>query len=108
MKTQSHWRITYGTKFADQCRTLGKHLLNIENSGKFQYARELGFSTNEECDAQRFIAIALSQRGLQSILKAGITEFEPYLRTFESGVKGIFGDKRFTIEFCYRMIIAVK
>jgi ubiquinone/menaquinone biosynthesis C-methylase UbiE len=85
-----------------------EHLLNIENGGKFQYVRELGFSTNEECDAQRFIAIALSQGGLQSILKAGIIEFEPYLRTFESGVKGIFGNRRFTIEFCYRMIIAVK
>ena len=66
------------------------------------------FSNSEECDAKRFISIALSQGGLQSILKAGISEFEPYLRRFEESVNSILGNDKFAIDFCYRMRIGVK
>jgi len=85
-----------------------KHLQNIESSGIFQYVREVVFSNSEECDAKRFISIALSQGGLQSILKAGISEFEPYLRRFEESVNSILGNDKFAIDFCYRMRIGVK
>lgn len=85
-----------------------KHLHNIMSCGKFQYVREVVFSNSEECDAQRFIAIALSQGGLQSILKAGISEFEPYLNKFKERVNSILGNKNITIDFCYRMRIGVK
>lgn len=85
-----------------------KHLQNIESSAIFKYVREVVFSNSEECDAKRFISIALSQGGLQSILKAGVGEFEPYLRRFKQSVKSILGNDKFTIDFCYRMRIGVK
>jgi hypothetical protein len=63
------------------------------------------FAVSEECGAKRFISIALSQGGLQSILKAGITEFEPYLTKFKDSIYSIMGNKSFNIGFCYRMRI---
>ena len=54
-----------------------RHLTNIKNSGKFRYVREIVFSNSESCNAQRFIAIALSQGGVQAIIKANIDEFNP-------------------------------
>lgn len=85
-----------------------RHLQNIRNSGKFRYVREVVFSKSEECDAQRLIALALSQGGLQSLLKAGIGEIEPYLNRFRERVNSIVGDGIITIDFCYRMRIGVK
>lgn len=84
------------------------HLSNIRNSGKFRYEREIVFSNTEMCNAQRFIAIALSQGGLQAIIKANITEINPFLVSFEKRILDIFGNDEFEIDFCYRMRIGVK
>lgn len=84
------------------------HLSNMEKSGHFRYVREILFSNIELCDARRFILIALSQGGLQSIIKLNIDEIGPYLLSFEKRILDIFGEDKFEIEFCYRMRIAVK
>jgi len=84
------------------------HLLNIKNSENFRYVREIVFSNTEICTAQRFIAIALSQGGLQAIIKANIDEINPFLVSFEERILDIFGNNEFEIEFCYRMRIGVK
>ena len=85
-----------------------RHLQNIQSSGEFQYVREVVFSNSEECDAERFVALALSQGGLQSVLKAGISEIEPFLNRFKESVNSIFREDKITIDFCYRMRIGVK
>lgn len=85
-----------------------KHLSNIENSGNFKYAREIVFLNTEICNAQRFIKIALSQGGLQSILKANIYEINPLLSSFKENIIDIFGESELKIEFCYRMRIGIK
>lgn len=85
-----------------------KHLLNIKNSEKFRYVREIVFSNSETCNAQRFIAIALSQGGIQAILKANGDEINPFLLAFKERILDIFGDTEFKIDFCYRMRIGVK
>ena len=85
-----------------------RHLQNIQSSGEFQYVREAVFSNSEECDAERFVALALSQGGLQSVLKAGISEIEPFLNRFKESVNSIFREDKITIDFCYRMRIGVK
>lgn len=85
-----------------------KHLINMMNSGKFRYVREIVFSNSEESDATRFIGIALSQGGLQSILKTGTIELEPYIKAFKDRVISILGNKKCTIDFCYRMRIGIK
>jgi ubiquinone/menaquinone biosynthesis C-methylase UbiE len=84
------------------------HLINIKNSGKFQYVREIVFLNSENCNAQRFIALALSQGGLQAILKAEKDEIKPFLLSFKEKITDIFGNSEFEIGFCYRMRIAVK
>ena len=41
----------------------------IQESGFFGYTREIVFSNTEECDARRFINLALSQGSLQTMLR---------------------------------------
>lgn len=84
------------------------HLFNIRNSENFRYVREIVFSNTEICNAQRFIAIALSQGGLQTIIKTNIEEINPSLISFKERILDIFGNDEFKIDFCYRMRIAVK
>lgn len=84
------------------------HLSNIEKSGHFRYVREIVFCNTELCDARRFITIALSQGGLQSVVKSNGDEINSYLLSFEKRIFDIFGDDEFEIDFCYRMKIAVK
>lgn len=84
------------------------HLSNIEKCEYFRYVREIVFSNTELCDARRFIAIALSQGGLQSIFKSNKDEISPYLFSFEKRILDIFGEDKFEMDFCYRMRIAVK
>lgn len=84
------------------------HLSNIEKSEHFRYVREIVFSNTELCDARRFITIALSQGGLQSIIKSNIDEINSNLNSFEKRILDIFGEDKFEVDFCYRMRIAVK
>jgi ubiquinone/menaquinone biosynthesis C-methylase UbiE len=85
-----------------------KHLINIKNSGKFRYIREIVFLNSEDCDAKRLIGLALSRGGLQAIIKANISEIKPYLTAYEEKILDIFGDVEFKIDFCYRMRIGIK
>jgi Methylase involved in ubiquinone/menaquinone biosynthesis len=85
-----------------------KHLTNVKNSGKFRYVREIVFSNSENCNAHRLIGLALSQGGLQAILKANIEEIDPFVATFKKTILDIYGDKRFEINLCYRMRIGIK
>ncbi|WP_160687120.1 class I SAM-dependent methyltransferase [Clostridium sp. C2-6-12] len=84
------------------------HLANIKNSLNFRYVREIVFSNTENCNAQRFIEIALSQGGLQSIIKSNIDEINPFILAFKEKIIDIFGTAEFEIDFCYRMRIGVK
>ncbi len=85
-----------------------KHLSHIQGSGYFKYCREVVFLNTEPCDAERFILIALSQGGLQSILKKDRALIQDEIDLFSSLIRGIFQDKRFEVRFCYRMRIGVK
>ena len=85
-----------------------RHLINIKNSEKFRYIREIVFSNSENCDAQRLIGLALSRGGLQAIIKTNIIEIKPYLTAFEEKMLDTFGNAEFKIDFCYRMRIGIK
>lgn len=84
------------------------HLSNIQRSGYFRYVREIVFSNTEMCNAKRFIGIALSQGGLQSVIKFNPEEINQFLNYFEERVIDIFGEKEFEIDFSYHMYIGVK
>lgn len=85
-----------------------KHLENIIKSGKFAFAREIVFSSEEECTADRLIKMALSQGSLQAILKTDKTLIENDVEKFKNLVSEVFGGKKFTIHFSYRMRIGIK
>lgn len=85
-----------------------KHLQNIKQSGYFRYSREIVFMNKEKSNADRFIGIALSQGGLQTILKIQPDLIENDVELFEKKIKSVYGNSEFDIGFCYRMRIGVK
>ncbi len=85
-----------------------KHLQNIKNSGYFRYTREIIFSNTESCDADRFIGIALSQGGLQSIIKNHTDLIGADLNKLMETIHNLFGGRKFEVDFGYRMRLGVK
>lgn len=61
-----------------------------------------------QLNADRFIAIALSQGGLQAVLKAELGLIISYIEEFQKNIRSIFNEGNFEIDFCYRMRIGVK
>ncbi len=84
------------------------HLGNIAQSGHFRYARELLFSNAERCNAERLVGLALSQGGLQAVLKAFPERILPQISRYREAVTEIYGAEEFRIDFNYRMRIGVK
>lgn len=84
------------------------HLQNIREFGHFHYVREIVFSSTEPCDAERFIAIALSQGGLQALRKAGEPTLETAIDVFNEAVRERMGTASYPLDFCYRMRVGVK
>lgn len=84
------------------------HLNNIKKSGHFRFAREIVFLNSETGDAERFINLALSQGGLQSVLKFNAGLITDKLEAFKQIVRRALGEGSVDIEFCYRMRVAVK
>ena len=85
-----------------------EHLAHIKNSGYFRYSREIVLFNREKANAERFIGIALSQSGVQAVLKTYPARMGEKLEVFEKRVREIFGDREFYIGFCYRMRIGIK
>lgn len=84
------------------------HLANIRQSGYFTYAREIVFFNTEKCTAKRFIELAKSQGGLQTILKKAPELIEQNVQAFEKVISNTFGSDEFDMDFGYRMRIGVK
>jgi SAM-dependent methyltransferase len=84
------------------------HLGNIKKSGLFRYAREVVFAHTESCTAGRLIGLALSQGGLQSVLKACPELITPEVERFAGAVTRSFGENTFDVDYCYRMRIGVR
>ena len=84
------------------------HLQNIQESGYFRFAREIVFFNTEKCTADRLIALALSQGGLQNILKTKPELITAQVEVYKTVINEMFGNKEFEIDFCYRMRLGVK
>ena len=85
-----------------------QHLANIQKSGYFTFAREIVFAVQEPCTADRFIAIAKSQGGIQSLFKRHPEVIEPRWQTFERTARHYLGAGEVPTDFCYRLRIGVK
>lgn len=84
------------------------HLKNIRKSGFFRFAREIVFINTENCNADRFVNLALSQGGLQSILKNNPELIGEHVSQFKDTIHSLFQENEFPIDFCYRMRIGMK
>jgi ubiquinone/menaquinone biosynthesis C-methylase UbiE len=85
-----------------------RHLANIRNSGYFEFCGETVFQNREECNAERFINLALSQGWLQAILKAEIDEINESLLKFESDVKKNLDSANRIMRIGYRMRYGIR
>ncbi len=84
------------------------HLDNITKSGHFRFAREIVFLSREPGSAARFINLAMSQGGLQSVLRFNAGLIAEKLEAFKETVRKTLGEGSFDIDFCYRMRVGVK
>ncbi|MBP1042172.1 class I SAM-dependent methyltransferase [Vagococcus sp. BWB3-3] len=84
------------------------HLINLSRSGYFRFTRQVLLSKTEIGDADRFIKLALSQGGIQNILKYQPDLIVDELAEFEHSVKDLFGGQPRQFYFSYRANIGVK
>jgi len=85
-----------------------RHLENMRACGYFGFTREIMFANTELADAERYYAVAaLSQGGIQSILRLDPSLLEPELSEFRAAVDGHFGKRTLPIDFCYRLRLGI-
>lgn len=89
-------------------RNKEQHLATLRESGVFRYTREIVFHHQEDCTSERFIGLALSQGGLQSVLKLHPEAIVPAIEAFRASVEKDFGGVHRTMSFGYRMRIGIK
>ncbi|WP_138755010.1 class I SAM-dependent methyltransferase [Paenibacillus sinopodophylli] len=85
-----------------------QHITQIKNSGLFCFAKEIVFHNLEYCDAERYIGLALSQGGIQTVFKLGSKELEQQLQQFISSAEHYFAGRALAVRFSYRMRLGVK
>lgn len=84
------------------------HLKNMIESGYFKYCREIVFDNSEECNVERFLALAQSQGGLQTVLKHSPELIENDYINFQKAIYKSFDTGINKVSFCYRMRIGIK
>lgn len=84
------------------------HLLRIQASGVFSYAREIVFHNLEFCDAERYIGLTLSQGGVQSVLKVDATLLDQDISDYSAAVEDHFQGRTLEVLISYRMRIGIK
>ncbi|RCX16437.1 methyltransferase family protein [Fontibacillus phaseoli] len=89
-------------------RNKNEHLSSLEQSGLFRYTREIVFHNKETCDAERYVGLALSQGGLQTVFKLGMTELNPEIESFRHQAREYFNGESKEILFSYRMTLGIK
>lgn len=85
-----------------------RHLEQLRASGEFRYTREIVFHNTEQGDADRFVGLALSQGGLQTVLKLGSTELDEDIAAFRKSAEQYFAGRTLDFLFSYRMRLGVK
>ncbi|NIK78232.1 ubiquinone/menaquinone biosynthesis C-methylase UbiE [Paenibacillus castaneae] len=85
-----------------------QHLKQIRESGLFRFSKEIVFHNMEACDAQRYVGLALSQGGVQSVFKLRSNELDERIKDFRSSVEQYFAGRTLNMMFSYRMRLGVK
>ncbi|WP_179281084.1 class I SAM-dependent methyltransferase [Paenibacillus sp. XY044] len=85
-----------------------KHLASIQDSGHFRFTKEIVFHHAENCDAERYFGIAMSQGGVQTVLRLNSNELDEDIERFKRIVDDFFQGKTLQVLFSYRMRLGVK
>ena len=84
------------------------HYTNIYNSGYFKFVKEAYYHKTEKFSKEQFVGIALSQGGLEALLKRGFSEKEIGLEDFKIKVSKVNDLKYDIITYNYKVIFAIK
>ncbi|CAG7644378.1 2-methoxy-6-polyprenyl-1,4-benzoquinol methylase, mitochondrial [Paenibacillus solanacearum] len=89
-------------------RDKSQHLANLRKSGVFRYCKEILFHNIERFDAERYVGLALSQGGVQTVFKLGSSELDEDIEAFRTLVAQYFNGSAMDVLFSYRMRVGVK
>ncbi len=67
------------------------HFERMRESGRFRYVRECLLHHTEEGDAERVVALLLSQGSVRSLLKLGLSEADLGIDTLRAAARNAFG-----------------
>lgn len=84
------------------------HLARIRESGRFRYVKEILVHNTESGDADRLVGLALSQGGVETLLKQGLSEDEIGLTEMREAASRILGSEPSPWYFSYRVRVGVK
>jgi ubiquinone/menaquinone biosynthesis C-methylase UbiE len=84
------------------------HLENIAASGHFRYVREICLHNREWGNGDRLAGLLLSQGGVETLLKMGISEEELGIPEFRSKCNELIGESPISWYFSYRVRLGVK
>ena len=85
-----------------------EHLARFIGSGHFSWCREIESLRVDEGDAERFVAVLLSQGDFQTLKKHGVDEATAGVPEFEAEVRAALGAGTRPFWWSYRTRIGVK
>lgn len=84
------------------------HFANIQQCGQFRYTKEITVHNIESGGADRFAGLLMSQGGVESLLKLGISEHELGIDQFRQDLIQCMGDIPLPWYVSYRVRLGVK
>ncbi|OXM82335.1 class I SAM-dependent methyltransferase [Paenibacillus rigui] len=89
-------------------RNKEEHLRTLQESGVFRFTKEAVFHNKERCDAARYVGLALSQGGVQTVQKLGSTALKEAIERLSSRAEAYFNGQTRDVVFGYRMRLGLK
>ena len=84
------------------------HLERMKHSGRFRYVKEVLLHHVERGDAERLVGLALSQGGVATLRKHGISEDDIGIATLRAAARRALGDSSVPWFWSYRVRVGVK
>ncbi len=85
-----------------------KHLENIIKSHHFKFTKETYFHKTEDLSKKKLLGLAMSQGGLEALLKKGFSKKELGITKFEETIQKMNKIPNKKIIYNYKVIYAVK
>ncbi len=85
-----------------------EHVARIKASGHFRYAREIAVHHVEMGNAERLVGLILSQGGIATLLKHGLSEAEIGVAELHAEAERTLGDEPAPWYWTYRVRLGVK